>query len=592
MLETLMEKMRQFDTDWLIVFSCDAHLSEYTSKCDRFIPLITHFTGSAATLLVSEGEALLWTDSRYYVQATDQLKGTGITLMKAGMPSVPSVEKYLSEHVWDGQKVSADLKTVSFEYYKRLVKTLPASVEITDGADVIKALFTDMPKREFKDIAFVPESYSGKSTEDKLDSLRSKIRKRYVSEDSYTYIVSDLPSIMWLFNLRGDDIDCVPVAYSYAMITQYGAVLYLRRDKLCDEAGDSLDSAGVAIKEYSCFYDDLEDIATDVILSDPYGNNAKILCKADEKGILEECSDPVLIPKAYKNDAEIRGMKESHIKDAVTMIRFIKAVKEMAGSDSLPDEYELGKMLDAMRLEGGAEATSFKTICAYKENASVVHYIAKKDTAKKIGTDGFLLVDSGGHYRFEGTTDITRTISLGKPTEEERKVYTTVLKGNLRLMDAIFPEGFKGSLLDGIAESPLWDAGYFCGHGIGHGVGCYLSVHESEARISRNEGSREVAFFPGLIVSDEPGVYIEGKFGVRLENLLLVENAGLIDGHKMCGFRTLTLVPFDRESVDMNLMSDKEKEILLKYNRSILEIIGPKLDEETLSWLKENIDIK
>ncbi|MBO4889649.1 MAG: M24 family metallopeptidase, partial [Lachnospiraceae bacterium] len=235
---------------------------------------------------------------------------------------------------------------------------------------------------------------------------------------------------------------------------------------------------------------------------------------------------------------------------------------------------------------------SFKTICAYAEDSAVVHYIAKKDSAKEIRPEGFLLVDSGGHYRFEGTTDITRTISLGVPTDEERKVYTTVLKGNLRLMDTVFPEGFKGCLLDGIAEEALWEEGYFCGHGIGHGVGCYLSVHESEARISRSEGSREVAFRPGVIVSDEPGVYIEGRFGVRLENLLLVEKAGQIDGHRMCRFSPLTLVPFDRESIDLKLLSDKEKDILYGYNQNILDNIGPMLDDGTLAWLKENIDIK
>ena len=584
--------MLENNIDWFIVFSQDMHLSEYTSECDRYLAALTGFTGSAGTLVAGCDEAYLWTDSRYYVQAEGQLKGSGISLKKYGLPKVESVEDFISTHVWEGQRIAFDESTISFDHFRELSKRLPKSVEIVDGAGILKGSVKDMPKRSFNDIVSVPEEHCGKSAEDKLRKLRERIRKKYIPEDSFTYILSDLTSIMWLFNIRGSDINYVPVAYSYALISEFGATVYLNRKQLPDVARSALEQAQVAIKEYSLFYKDLEDIATDLVIADPYANNSRILRNVVNAGIFVECSDPELIPKAYKNDTEIEGMKSSHLKDAVTMIRFIRKVKEMASAGELPDEYGLGKILDDMRIQGGAETLSFKTICAYKENSAIVHYIAHEKTAKKIKPEGFLLVDSGGQYRFEGTTDITRTISLSQPTEEEKHVYTTVLKGNLRLMNMIFPRGFKGSLLDTSAENVLWSEGYFCGHGIGHGVGCYLSVHESEARISRGEGVREVSFQTGVIVSDEPGVYLEGKFGVRLENLLLVEKANSIDGHDMCRFVPLTLVPFDKESIDMSLLDDNDKKILTDYNEMIFENVGPHLEEDERSWLKEIIDIK
>ncbi len=584
--------MRENCIDWFMVFSSDEHLSEYTSESDRYLAAITGFTGSAGTLLCGQDEAYLWTDSRYFVQGADQLKGTGISLMKSGLPKVPKIEDFLKDHVWDGQVVSFDMKTVSYERYTALTKRLPASVTVTDGSDILKKSVSSMPKRAFSKIDAVPEDDAGKSTEEKLDRLRDRIRNRYVSEDSYTYILSDLPSIMWLFNIRGCDINYVTVAYSYAMIDQYCAKLFVSRKNISEEASSKLKETGVILKEYSQFYNDLKDISTDVILADPYANNSRIITTCADAARIVECCDPYLIPKAYKNAAEVRGMKESHLKDAATMIRFIKKVKEMAKEGTLPNEYDMGKMLDTMRIEGGAEALSFKTICAYKENSAIVHFIAHEKTAKDIRPEGFLLVDSGGHYRFKGTTDITRTISLGTVTDEEKKVYTTVLKGNLRLMNLIFPQGYKGALLDMAAEEPLWNEGYFCGHGIGHGVGCYLSVHESEARISRREGDREIDILPGVVVSDEPGVYLEGRFGVRLENLLLVEKSDPIDGYAMCRFKPLTLVPFDRESIDVSLLSETEMDVLRKYNEMIFDEVGPMLEESEQLWLKEIIDIK
>ncbi len=584
--------MEKHGIDHLAVFTEDAHLSEYTGECDGYRKKLSGFTGSAGIYLVSESGTLLWTDSRYYIQAAKELEKSGTVLMKQGMAGVLSFEEYLREHVWDGQVIAFDLKTLSYDRYMKIREKLPESVQIVDGAAVLREVCDDMPKRVFNTVQMMPESFSGKSTEKKLADVRNNIKRSYVRDGSYTYIVSDLASIMWLFNLRGSDIAYVPVAYSYAKITEYTAVLYINRKSLTDEAAHMLEDAGVTVKEYSLFYRELEDTATDVVLADRYKNNSLIPLKFDSAGIYKECLDQKIIKKAVKNQTEIKGMTDCHLKDAVIMCRFIKRIKDLAASDELPDEYEIGEILDGMRLEGGCESPAFSTICAYGPNSAVVHYRADKGSALKPEPKGFLLVDSGGQYSMEGTTDITRTISLGELNELEKKVYTTVLKGNLRLMDMIFPEGFKGVLLDQAAEAPLWEEGFFCGHGIGHGVGHFLSVHESETRISRSSSQCESEFHPGVTVSDEPGVYLEGQFGVRLENILLTQPAESIDSNRMCRFVPLTLVPFDREAIDHSLLDDKEERILAAYNELIMDKVFPLLDEEHKAWLKENIDIK
>lgn len=584
--------MAESGIDWFIVFCTDPHLSEYTAKCDRYLAAVSGFSGSAGTLVVGSDEAFLWTDSRYHVQAAKQLLGTGISLMKAGLSGVPTVEDYLSDHVWDGQTVSFDFYTASYDKYKAIRDVLNDTITVTDGSSILKKAIPDLPARNFNTVDTIPLKYSGKSTGEKLGEIRKTLRNKYARNRSYTYILSDLTAVMWLFDLRGRDVDFVPVAYAYAMITDVSATLYVCRKMLTSNAVAGLSEASVSVREYSCFYKDACDIATDIVLADSCTNNASLLIRFDDDGIYTDCPDAGIIKKSIKNSTEIEGMKKAHLTDAVTMIRFIRRIKQMAEDGVLSDEFATGKMLDEMRLSQGASALSFKTICAYADNAAVVHYTARQDSARQLLSEGYVLVDSGGQYENLGTTDITRTISLGSVSDEEKRVYTTVLKGHLRLMGARFPQGFKGAFLDGIAEQPLWDAGYFCGHGIGHGVGHFLSVHEPETRISRGSSMRESEFFPGVIVSDEPGIYIEGRFGVRIENLLLTVDGGTVDGNKMCTFEPLTLVPYDKESIDFSMLTEHETRILKDYYDLVWEKVSPLLDDDEKAWLKENIDIK
>ena len=589
MLDELRRLMNDNCIDVFAVFSSDPHLSEYTGECDKYIKALSGFSGSAGTLVVEKDRAYLWTDPRYYIQAEKELSGKGIEVMKAGMPSVVSVTDHLAGRICAGSVLAFDKKTLSYADYLKITR-LGGQENITDGADILRRSAGDMPERVFNPIYAMPDEKAGRSVTEKLSSVRSIIRRKYVPGGDYAYIISDLASIMWLFNLRGSDINYVPVAYSYAVISDTEATIFLRTASLDDEAGKNLSGAGVTVRDYEIsaphFTSDYP-----AVLADMHSSSWAVTEDAVRAGTYIECSDTEIIKKAVKNAAEIEGMRSSHVKDAAVMIKFIKLVKEMAEEGTLPDEFELGRMLDDMRLENGCSSLSFATICAYGENAAIVHYTADKESAANVCPRGFLLVDSGGQYMFEGTTDITRTIALGPLTDEEKKVYTLVLKGNLDLMNMVFPQGFKGSLLDAAAEEPLWVNGYFCGHGIGHGVGHYLSVHESEARISRNSLERECAFFPGIIVSDEPGVYIEGSFGVRLENLLLTVEAGAADGHKLCAFEPLTLVPFDKEAIDVTLLTSDEKDALSRYNALITEKVAPYLSENERDWLKQHIDI-
>ncbi|MBR6159727.1 MAG: aminopeptidase P family N-terminal domain-containing protein, partial [Lachnospiraceae bacterium] len=395
MLEKIREAMRSENIDWLVVFSKDPHLSEYTARCDKYREAVSGFTGSAGTVVISENEAYLWTDMRYHLQASIELKDSGIFLMKYGLPSVPSMEDFLCEHIWDGQTLAFDLMTVSASRYRELKKRLPATVDIVDAHKLLRSC-VEMPKRSFGEIVPVPDEMSGKSIAEKLDALRRMISKRYVNDESYTYVLSDLMSQMWLLNIRGCDIEYVPVAYSYTMITAYDVTVFVSRKSLSDEAKEKLQDQGINIKEYSTFYESLKDIATDVVLADPQFNNCRVLLQALDEGIFRECDDTVLIPKALKNDAEIKGMKSAHLKDAVTMIRFIKKLKEMAAEGSLTDEFSIGAMLDDMRLGGGCSSLSFETICAYADNCAIVHYGVTKEASKPVKSRGFLLVDSGG----------------------------------------------------------------------------------------------------------------------------------------------------------------------------------------------------
>lgn len=586
-IKALRDNMLINNIDWCVIYSADPHMSEYLGQSDKARQYFSGFTGSAGTLLVGQEETLLWTDSRYYVQAESELNGSGITLMKDGLATTPSVAEYLSSVVWEGQNVGLDLKTVSIDEYNDICERIPDSSIIVDAASVISKSWQDKPKRIFHPITVVEDDVAGKSTQDKLSEVRQLLEETLTDKDaSYTYIVTDLCKIMWILNIRGTDIEYVPVAYSYMTIDRYSTVLYCNKKNIDKITADILSERGVIVKEYGNFYRELEGIATDICILDYKTVNSLIYSKVSEYCTVKKCKDTEFIRAHVKNAAEIEGMKDAHLKDAVVMIEFIKKLKEMS-FDGEYNEYNIGKMLDNMRLDTKeCEGLSFETICAYGENGAIVHYSAQESECKKIEDKGFLLVDSGGHYKM-GTTDITRTISMGNLSQEQKKCYTLVLKANLRLMNARFKGNVRGDNLDIIARQCLWDEGYDYGHGTGHGVGCKLSVHEDPVRISYRSVSSVME--PGVIVSDEPGVYIENEFGIRLENVLLV----IPDDNKILGlnrFESLTLVPFDVDAIDISEMDEEDIVALNKYHHMVYEKVSPYLLDETRIWLAKECE--
>lgn len=590
-LTLLRDNMVQNHVDWLLLYYADAHLSEFISNCDDYFEEFSGFTGDSATLLVSNDACYLWTDGRYFIQAECELNGSGIILMKDGCPETPSVYEFLKNHVWDGHRIAFDYRTVSYKAFCNYKDKLPKSIEFVDASRILTDSLKEKRVRDFHLITHVSDENAGSTVEEKLDNIRKIVRDNYLNEEnaSYSYIVSSLPANMWIFNLRGRDIPNVSVAYSYSIITDYSATIYLSRKNLSDEARFSLNSCGVIVKEYPNFYADIEEIASDYVLVDDFCNNAAICEKANNVSKLIFVNDHVLIKKYIKNKTESEGMRNAGIKDGVTMCRFIMKIKELAKTGKLPDEYETGKLLDDIRLSGGAYSLSFPTICAYGKNAAVVHYEAEQDSCSDLKPSGFLLVDSGGHYNNEGTTDITRTIALGVLSNEEKRAYTAVLKGNLSLMSVIFPEGTVGQNIDILARKPIWDIGYNYSHGTGHGVGCNLEVHEAPVMISPSIGKPRVNNYPlkpGMIMSDEPGIYVENKFGIRLENLLLVVDKSN-ESQKLYGFEPISFVPFDLEAIDFSILDEKDIRILNKYHKLVYDVISPRLDDVAQNWLKE-----
>lgn len=586
-LGQLREKMIEENIDWIIIYTSDPHMSEYLNAADKSREYFSGFTGSAGTLLVGQDMALLWTDSRYFVQAKNELAGSGITLMKEGDDDVESINEFLSGHVWDGQVIGIDLKTISISGFTDLKGYLPDNAEIIDAAKIINSVWTDKPKRNFVTPYVIDDAVAGKSVESKINELRAVIDDNYADiEESYTYIVSDLCSIMWLLNVRGNDIPYVPVAYSYLTIDRNCVTLFCNKKALDNTVKATLADRNIIVKEYGTFYSELDNIATDIVIVDPDKTNEQICEKISSTVRIIEGKDCILIPKHIKNREEILGMKCAHHTDAAIFVRFIMQLKEQAKNNTLSDEFETGNMLDELRLSGDkCRGLSFETICAYGTNAAIVHYSAQKDNCKKLENSGFVLVDSGAHYEM-GTTDITRTIALGELSDEEKRCYTAVLKGNLELMNTVFPKGIRGDNLDSLCRRPIWNSGYNYGHGTGHGIGCLLSVHEEPVRISYR-ASEDAVLEPGVIVSDEPGIYVENSFGIRLENALLVTKVNNVNGNDFYGFESLTLVPFDRDAIEMELMSDTDISRLNDYHKRVYDEISPKLDENGQAWLAD-----
>ena len=587
-ISQLRKLMAEKGIDIYYIPNEDDHLSEeYTAdyfKCKSFI---SGFTGDAGCVIVTPDFAGLWTDGRFFTQAEDELAGTCVTLMRLRQEGVPNPVDFLADHTPENGVLGFDGRVVSAQSAMRLsarLKKKNAKLHVSDdlAGEVWGSKRPEMPQEK---VYVLAEKYTGESASDKI----GRIRKVMKEKEADALVLTALEDPCWLYNIRGNDIECTPVAYAFAMVTESGAYYYIDNSKLTDDVRQHFAAHGITVKEYAEIASDLKEMHGKMIWADPgHLNSVLYTAVPDDNRLISEAS-PVEKMRAVKNAVETGNIRNAHLKDGTAMVRFLKWVKENASSGTMTEVTAQDHLYALRAAEEDYIEPSFPTISAYQENGAMMHYCATEEKHAAVKPRGFLLVDSGGTY-FDGTTDITRTISLGGLTDEEKMYYTLVLKGHIALSHAKFLYGTTGQNLDILARGPLWnlDIDYQCG--TGHGVGHVLSVHEGPHSISwglPRQGRTAAVLEPGMIVTDEPGVYFPRRFGIRIENELLVrEHKKNFYGQFLC-FEDITYCPYDLDAVDTAYLTDEEIGWINEYHRNVYEKIAPRLNEEEREWLKE-----
>ncbi|HIQ74178.1 MAG TPA: aminopeptidase P family protein [Candidatus Cottocaccamicrobium excrementipullorum] len=585
-LDSLRELMKERGISAYLVPTADFHGSEYVGDYFKCRCFMTGFTGSAGTLVVTLDDAALWVDGRYFVQAEKQLKGSTVRMMKMGEEGVPSLEEFILAAVPEGGAAGFDGRVVDSAFGRKLERLLAGKkASIKDQEDLVDLVWKDRPAMSAQPVWILKEEYAGRSAEDKLAWLRDTMKK----EGAGVHLLTLLDDIVWLLNIRGDDVRCNPVVLSYFAITNDQAFLFINPETLNQEVRDYLNDLKVEIRPYNEVYDYVKSLNNQKILLESGCVNYAMLRSIDSSNEIIDQMNPETLAKAVKNPVEIENMKKAHIKDGVAMTRFIYWLKKNIGKIPM-DEISVEKKLDGLRMETeGNLGLSFDTISAYGANAAMCHYSATEESNTPLQAKGFYLVDSGGQY-YEGTTDITRTIALGPLTQEEKEHYTLVLMSMLRLGAVKFPYGARGLTLDYAARQVMWDRGINFNHGTGHGVGYLLNVHERPVGIRWKmvpERMDSCVMEPGMVTSDEPGIYIEGSHGIRTENLMLCVKREKNEFGQFLGFEYLTYVPIDLDGVEKSLMTEKDVELLNQYHQEVYEKISPYLNDEEKEWLKE-----
>lgn len=576
-IEELRKLMKEHGIDLYIIPTSDYHQSEYVGEYFGARKYMSGFTGSAGTLIVGLDEARLWVDGRYHIQAEKQTANTGITLMKMGLAGVDTINEYLEKNA--DKTVGFDGRVMSYQ------EVLNMKNKVISNADLVNEIWHDRPSISHEPAFIYDEKYCGESRGSKLQRLRKAMK------DCNHHIITSLDDIVWLFNIRGNDVPCNPVVLSYALINQEDAYLYVQDGVIDAKIEAILKRDSIYIKNYNDIYDDVEKLTGKVLLDKQIVNYE--ICRRLNCEIANG-PNPTQLFKAIKNKTEIEATKYAHIKDGVAVTKFMYWLKTNVGKIPM-DEVSISDKLEEFRkAQKDFYDLSFDTICAYKENAALMHYKAEPGKCATVTNEGLLLIDSGGQY-FDGTTDITRTFVLGNISDIERRDYTVALKALLRLQDARFIAGTTGPNLDLFAREMVYkyNLDYRCG--TGHGVGHFLNVHEGPNgfRPKDRPGSNAMcAFEPGMITTDEPGIYIENSHGVRHENeLLCVETANNEYG-QFLRFEPITMVPFDLDGLDLNLLSNHEIEQINEYHQLVFDTIAPYLTSEEKSWLQANLLIK
>lgn len=582
-LAALREEMRREHLSAFIFPSSDPHNSEYVPSRWEGRKWISGFDGSAGTAVVTLHSAALWTDSRYFLAAEEQLAGTEFQLMRERVDGTPSIAEWIATEIEsaDSTEIGVDGMCMTYAECSDLKTDLNhnGGITVRTNLDILDRIWTDRPSVPLNPVSIQPIEYAGESCHDKLGRIRSSLLRRGAGG----MLMTQLDDIAWTLNLRGTDVHCTPVFVAWLIVAEEVAVLYIKDEKLSPEVIEYLNAEGVAVDDYDNIIDALNSYDGYTLLIDPATTNYTL---SQLRGNFNLVSAPSPVPemKAIKNEVECNGFRNAMQRDGVAMVKFLKWLEE-AVPKGCETELSVSAKLRQLRAEQPLfKDESFDTIAGYEEHGAIVHYEPTPDTDVPLRPEGFLLLDSGAQY-LDGTTDITRTIQLGKVTDLHRRVYTLVLKGHLSLQNLCFPRGAAGTQLDAVARVAMWREGMNFMHGTGHGVGSYLSVHEGPHQIRQEY--RPAPMLEGMTVTDEPGLYLAGKFGVRIENTLLTVPYMTTEFGKFLRFEPLTLCPIDTRPIVVDMLSTEELGLLNAYHKMVYERLSPMLDEEHKAWLAD-----
>ncbi len=578
----LRTKMLSLGVDAYIIPGSDPHMSEYTAAHWKKREFISGFTGSAGTVVILADEAGLWTDSRYYLQAEQELEGSGIDLFKSSEPETPDYIDWIAERLDPGSKLAFEGEVFSINEARRLSKKYKHyGITLDPNQTLLDDIWEGRPPIPENSIFVHETQYAGLSRTEKIEQIRNAMRQ----QDASHYIVTSLDEIAWTLNLRGNDVPYNPVFHAYMIISLDAVYLFIDTHKITSSIGKELSKDDISIHLYTDIFKWVKEMPVESgLIFDPSTTNAKIFSLIPKEVVKVELASIVKDLKGTKNKTEQDGFRKAMIKDGVAMVKFIHWLEKKVPSGEV-SELVASKQLKKFRSENeNYKGDSFTTISGFAEHGAIVHYSVSKETDIKLKPDNFYLVDSGGQY-LEGTTDITRTIHLGEPTEQQKIDFTMVLKGNIALSTTCFPVGTRGVHLDILARKPLWSKGLNYGHGTGHGVGCFLNVHEGPQSIRPEDNG--IAFMEGMVTSNEPGLYRAGEYGIRIENLILTVSSKNSDFGDFLKFETLTLCPIDLKSIEVSLLNHEELEWLNHYHQTVYDKLSPLLDDELKNWLRE-----
>lgn len=583
-IAALREAMKQHKIDAYIIPTSDPHMSEYPADCWKYREWISGFTGSAGTVIITADKAGLWTDSRYFLQASTQLEGTGIELFKMMLPETPTIPEFLTHELKEGQTVGLNGETYSLADARSLEKALAEKeIKLNTNASLIDPIWKERPAIPEAPMFEMPIELSGKSTEDKLLDINKMLHKAGAD----CTILSALDEVAWTFNIRGTDVAYNPVVISYAFVSEKESVLFVNPKKIPAEIAEHLKKEGVTLADYGMLATFLSRLPERTrVFIDSKRTNVAIYNALPKSSILIEGISPANHLKSIKNEAEIKGFRNAVLKDGIAMTKFYFWLEKMLKAGEKVTELSAAAKLTALRSEQPQYVMdSFASISSYGPHGAVVHYSPTPETDTELKTDSLYLLDSGAQY-LDGTTDITRTIALcDEPSEQMKKDFTRALKGTIGIAKCKFPAGIRGCLIDAFARKALWDAGINYLHGTCHGIGHCLNVHEGPQSIRMEENP--VILEPGMVMSDEPAMYRPVEYGIRTENMILIREDSETEFGKFLGFETLTLCYIDTKLVIPSMLSVREHAWLNKYHQMVYDLVSPHLNEEEKAWLKE-----